>query len=185
MLKSLSLEFLIGFAEQYNINPAILLAIAKKESNCNHHDGRGIIQQRFEVHIYNGFLSVLEGKLKRHPSLPGLSSKWIKKHSKSEARLLSTSYGVFQIMGWHYPMLGYDSIGGMLEDWEIEEVHIKDFCLFCIKYNNGKFLKALQELDFERIALMYNGAGYKRNNYDTDLKKFFEIYKSNIGRGTK
>lgn len=178
-LKPLSIKFLIDFGKQYGIDPAILFAIGKKESNLTHTKDGQIIH-RFEPHIYNGFIKVKEGKLKFHPALPALDEHWINKHSEAEIKKLSTSYGVYQIMGWHYPMFNYKTVSEMIDRWEIEEIHIQDFCRFCLLYRQGKFLEALRKLDFDKIALMYNGAGYKNNNYDTDLESYFKEYKERI-----
>lgn len=180
-LKPLSIKFLQDFAKQYNIEFPLLLAIGKKESGLMHcKDGQ--LQKRFEPHIYKGFLRVKKGEIEKHPSLPSLSADWIKTHTDDELKNLSTSYGVYQIMGWHYKDLYYQTVGDMVEDWNNEEIHIKDFCLFCIRYYNGKFLEALQKKDFEKIALLYNGKYFRANKYDTDIKKFYLKFKEVLSK---
>lgn len=168
------LNIIFEFANQYKIDWRILFAILMKESNAKGFSSNVLLKKRFEPGIYKGFLNVYKGSALKHRSLPGLSPTWIKGHTQPELELLSTSFGIAQIMGHWYPMLKYSSISGMIEAWTASEVlQVKDFCLFCVKYNDGKFLEALQKLNFASIAKQYNGAGYKQNNYDVDLQKYF------------
>lgn len=168
-LKPLSIKLLKEFAGQYHIEYPLLLAIGKQESNLTHLVNDDIIQ-RFEKHIYRAFLDVKLNKTEKHRFLPSLDPEWIKSHTDFQLKLMSTSYGIFQIMGWYYKELSYPSIETMLEDWwMVEEIHVKDFCLFCVIYYSGEFLEALQRKDFKKIAFLYNGANYKKNNYDVKL----------------
>lgn len=172
MLKPLSMQFIKEFAKQYNIDPALILAIGKKESNLINTDRNGLIIKRFEPHIYRGFLLVLNGRMLKHPALPGIMPEWIKKHNETELRLMSTSYGIFQIMGYYYPEMGYKSIYDLIEDWNVEEICVKKSLEFMVKYRGGNFIKALQNNDYVNIAKMWNGLGYAKNNYDKDLELY-------------
>lgn len=168
------IQILKDFADQYKIDFRILRAILKKESNAAGFYKDGSIKERFEAHIYDGFVKVIDGSNK-HPQLPGLESEWIKTHSIQQIRFLSTSFGIAQIMGYWYPLLNYKNIYDMTDAWKAsEEIQLRDFCLFCLKYNYGKFLIALSKLDYPSIAKQYNGGGYKKNNYDIDLIKYFK-----------
>ena len=163
------------FAKQYHLDWRILFAILQKESNAKGFDNKGNIKKRFEKHIYSGFKSVLEGVRKRHPQLPGLDADWIKSHSLDEIEQLSTSFGIAQIMGWHYPLLYYRSIEDMVQAWkDSEEIQVRDFCLFCVRYNNGKFLQALKDLNIISIATQYNGSGFAKNNWDKDVQDYYK-----------
>lgn len=163
------------FAEQYHFDWRILGAILMKESNQSGFNKNGLIKTRFEKHIYIGFKNVANGTKKRHPSLPGLDPIWIKSHSETQLEFLSTSFGIAQIMGYWYKLLGYETINEMIDAWvDSEEIQIRDFCLFCVRYNDGNFLKALKLLNFQSIAMQYNGRGYAQNNYDKDLHTYFQ-----------
>ena len=171
------LNIVIEFAGQYKIDWRILFAILQKESNANGFDSKESIKKRFEKHIYNGFIKVVDGAAK-HPALPGLDAGWIRSHSKVQLEFLSTSFGIAQIMGYWYQLLNYKSINDMIAAWVAsEEIQIRDFCLFCVKYNDGRFLESLKRLEFASIAKQYNGGGYKKNNYDVDLEKYFKSAK--------
>lgn len=164
------------FAEQYHFDWRILGAILMKESNqMGFYIDSKKIKSRYEKHIHIGFKNVHNGTKKRHPSLPGIDPMWIKAHTISELELLSTSYGIAQIMGYWYKLLGYDEVEDMIDAWkDSEELQIRDFCLFCVRYNDGKFLNALKLLNYQSIAMQYNGRGYAQNNYDKDLHIYFQ-----------
>ena len=168
------LKIIREFAGQYNINWRILYAILMCESNARGLE-REQIKTRFEPHIYSGFATVKDRMMNHHAALPALDAAWIRGHTYTQLRWMSTSWGIAQIMGWHYPMLGYKTIDDMMEAYKAsEELQVRSFCLFCVKYRDGKFLTALKKMDIKAISKMYNGAGYKRNNYDVKLVKNFQ-----------
>ena len=173
-----SKNILKEFADQYHFDWRILGAILMKESNQQGYNDKGILKSRMERHILSGFRDVLLDIKKKHPSLPGLKREWIKKHTAEQLNLMSTSWGIAQIMGYWYDLLNYDSVGSMIDAWQAsEEIQIRDFCLFCVRYNDGAFLKALQVLNYQSIAMQYNGKGFAQNNYDRDLQLYFQRQK--------
>lgn len=177
-LDSRSQQFLRQFALQYRVDYPLLLALGYKESKLAHKRNNKIIQ-RFESHIYKRLLDIKGGLVKKHWLLSILTVKDISLANDEELKMLSTSYGIYQIMGFHYKSFFYNSVSTMIDVWEeLEPLHIKDFCLFCLRHYDGKFLEALQTNNYQRIALMYNGAGYKKNNYDKDLELYHKEFKS-------
>lgn len=107
------------------------------------------------------------------------STKWgeyMRLHKASdidnECALLSTSYGLGQIMGFNYKACGYDTVFDFVEDMKVSEgQQLLAFCNF-IK-SNPKILKALQTKDWVTFAYNYNGPDYKKNNYDIKLEKAY------------
>lgn len=92
----------------------------------------------------------------------------------TEAAYASASYGLFQIMGYHYRSLGFDDIiafVGTMRDSEGEQ--LKVFARFVRVNNLVKFLKNRQWAEF---ALRYNGTDYKVNRYDEKLEKAYQKY---------
>lgn len=173
-----NLNILKDFANQYKIDWRILAAILMKESNQQGSDNKGKIKFRLERHILSGFRDVKLGIRKRHPALPGLKPEWICAHNEDELNLLSSSWGMAQIMGYWYNLLNYEDVKDMIDAWQdSEEIQIRDFCLFCVRYNNGRFLKALQEMNYQSIAMQYNGKGFAQNNYDKDLLMYVQRQK--------
>ena len=82
----------------------------------------------------------------------------------------STSIGMMQVMGFHWKLLGFTSVGQMWDyakKGEYEQVRLG---LLFIK-SNPKMYKALQNSDWDTFAYYYNGAQYKRFNYAERLEK--------------
>jgi hypothetical protein len=85
------------------------------------------------------------------------------------------SWGVFQIMGFHWQALGYSSA----EDYAArmsrsEAEHLDAFVRFIEADRN--LLKALRTGKWATFAAGYNGAAYKENLYDIKLARAFERY---------
>ena len=100
------------------------------------------------------------------------------------AAMLSTSIGIGQIMGFHYNLLGYKTVGEM---WDDAKKSIEAQLTQMVKFieSDKALKKALISHDWTTAAIHYNGAGfrdiakkYKRDPYDVSLKKAYEKYKS-------
>ena len=85
----------------------------------------------------------------------------------------SISIGIGQVMGSHYKMYGYKSA---YEMWKIAcgglVPQVEQMLLFISR--QAKMYKAAVNYDYATFARLYNGPAYKKNRYDTDLKKFVE-----------
>lgn len=89
--------------------------------------------------------------------------------------LESCSWGLFQIMGYHWKALGYDSVDRFAELMhEHEGHHLNAFVRF-IKAD-PKLHTALRDGKWTAFAKRYNGPGYRKNNYHTKLADAFERY---------
>lgn len=91
----------------------------------------------------------------------------------------SASWGKFQIMGFHWKRLGYSNV---------EEFHS------CMCRNEGEHLlaltrfiktddslrRAVQELDWKKVAWIYNGPNYSINSYDTKLEESYLRWKQKL-----
>lgn len=94
--------------------------------------------------------------------------------------LESASWGLFQLMGFHWELLGYPSVESFVTDMQSSEGRqLNAFCTFIMK--NPQRHKALQGLRFAEFARLYNGADYQKNKYDLKLATAFAKYE----RGTK
>lgn len=85
-----------------------------------------------------------------------------------EAAMQATSVGMMQVMGFHYKLLGFKSAGEMWDYAKESEANQVDLGIRFIK-SNSKLEKALKEKDWATFAYYYNGAGYKKFNYDNRL----------------
>ncbi|MES1977304.1 MAG: N-acetylmuramidase family protein [Pseudomonadota bacterium] len=88
-----------------------------------------------------------------------------------EAALKSASWGKFQIMGFNFGMVGFNSIQAFVNAmYAGEREHLMAFLLFV---QNAGLVPALRRNDWAAFALGYNGEGYAANQYDTKLAAAF------------
>jgi hypothetical protein len=94
-----------------------------------------------------------------------------------EAAWLSTSWGLFQIMGFNYKACGYSSVKEMILDFYHggEIAQLEAFFNFC---ESKRILDDLQRLDFAGFARIYNGSGYKKNKYDIKMLNIYNKLKN-------
>jgi hypothetical protein len=87
--------------------------------------------------------------------------------------LESASWGLFQIMGFHWELLGYESIQAFVDEMRKSEGdHLKAFVRF-IKADPA-LLDALQGHLWGSFANIYNGPAYAKNSYDVRLQAAYD-----------
>lgn len=97
-----------------------------------------------------------------------------------EAALSSCSWGKFQIMGGEYHNCGLKSARRVVELMCAgESGQIDLLAMFIQNKANGKLWAAVKAKDWAKIALYYNGDGYKKNAYDTKFKQAYQRLKAN------
>ncbi|EPJ56357.1 MAG: hypothetical protein OFPI_00240 [Osedax symbiont Rs2] len=90
--------------------------------------------------------------------------------------LESCSWGLFQIMGYHWKGLGYKSALEFVELMHANEGnHWQAFTRFV--QADKKLHRALKDKNWAEFARRYNGPGYKKNRYDTKLKAAHDSYR--------
>ncbi|WP_022955774.1 N-acetylmuramidase domain-containing protein [Perlucidibaca piscinae] len=91
------------------------------------------------------------------------------------AALESASWGLFQIMGFHWQQLGYDSVQAFAKAMSTSEGAQLDAFVRLIKADPGlhKALRARRWTDF---AKRYNGPDYRKNLYDARLQRAYEEF---------
>lgn len=89
--------------------------------------------------------------------------------------LESCSWGLFQIMGYHWPRLGFSSIDAFVTAMQASEGNQLAAFVQFIKADS-KLHQALMDKDWPEFARRYNGPGYKKNSYDTKLASAYENY---------
>lgn len=91
-----------------------------------------------------------------------------------DAALCSASYGIFQVMGFHFKICGFDSVQHFVNAMqESEGRQLEAFCSF-VKANHLD--DELRAKLWAQFALGYNGSGYKKNNYDKKLAAAYQKY---------
>lgn len=93
-----------------------------------------------------------------------------------ECALQSASWGLFQIMGFHWQTLGYTSLQEFINaQYKSEAAQLDTFIRF-IKVNPG-IKNAMVAKDWAKVARLYNGPSYAENFYDTKLQAAYNTFK--------
>jgi len=94
----------------------------------------------------------------------------------------ATSWGLGQIMGFHYARLGYKTVDDMVNDFKTGDLaQVKGIARFVA--TDPALLRAIQAKDWHRVAVNYNGANYKqlaakynREPYNISMQKAYIKY---------
>ncbi|MCM5662994.1 N-acetylmuramidase domain-containing protein [Galbibacter mesophilus] len=196
--KLLSEKDLINFAEKFDLELALVKAINEIESHGKGFLISGRAKILFEGHVFWRELrkrGINPEKYVSEKTDHILYPKWTKKFYVGgegeylrlelaasleensifyEAAHAAASWGSFQIMGYHYSSLGYESMQRFVAAMQTHErEHLRAF---------GKFLQAnnllipLRKKDWDVFSRGYNGPSYKRNEYDKKLKLTYFKY---------
>lgn len=192
MNKTLSEDDLLYAADELEVELATIKAVNEVESS-----GSGFILDRpkilFEGHVFwrrlkayridptifvnEGYENVLYESWERKHYLGGLREYERLERAReihNGAAFESASWGLFQIMGYHWHDLGYKSIYEFAECMHKSEgEHLKAFVRFVIHNNLAGHL---QRKNWAAFARGYNGSGYKQNNYDIKLARAYNRY---------
>lgn len=94
----------------------------------------------------------------------------------TEAALSSASWGLFQIMGYHGPHIGYSSVQNFVDaQYDSARNHLEAFVGFIKANDLGKHLV---DKDWASFARGYNGPGYAQNQYDIKLAEAYTRFNS-------
>ena len=188
--KTLTEADFIEVADDLGIELAAMKAVAEVEAG-----GSGFKGDKpkilFEGHIF-------WRQLKKHgidptPHVAGnenvLHRKWTRDYYREDqyarlekakmvnenAALESASWGMFQIMGFHWESLGYASAKAFVDlMYKSEGEHLKAFAKF-MKVN--KLVRYLKNLNWAKFARGYNGPGYAANKYDIKMADAYKKHK--------
>lgn len=201
--KFLSENDLVAFAESFDLELPAVKAVNEVESR-----GKGFLlvgkpRILFEGHVFWRELkkrNINPADLVKSDNQDILFEKWTRKFYQGgakeydrldkaasisedplvkEAAHCSASWGAFQIMGFHYKNLGYDSIFQFVELMNSHErEHLNAFGKFISAsyFSKRKLIDWLREKQWDKFAHGYNGSGFRKNKYDIKLAKAFEKY---------
>ncbi|MCA8305452.1 N-acetylmuramidase domain-containing protein [Burkholderia seminalis] len=89
--------------------------------------------------------------------------------------LEATSWGAFQIMGFHWKALGYPDVCAFAEAMKVSEAEqLEAFVRFVLA--DKVTLAALRGKKWAKFAELYNGKAYAENLYDVKLERAFDRY---------
>ena len=89
-----------------------------------------------------------------------------------ESALESASWGIGQVMGYHWKALGYPSLQAFINAMYKDEAEQLDAMCRYIKINN--LVNVLKNKDWKAFAKGYNGQSYSKNSYDIKLADAYE-----------
>lgn len=171
-------------AKRLSVPPGHIRMLRTVESNGRSFDDKGRPVILFEPHVFH---KRTQGKYgvtpysypkwgyKPYPSM--MDGRWTQMADAAakdeDAALESASWGLFQIMGFHWQDLGYSSVLDFTQRMTASEVeHLEAVVRFIEKNGLAPALRRCRAGDPEscrEFAKGYNGGGYERNDYHTKM----------------
>ena len=169
-------------ARKLRCNVPAIKAVAEVESRGKGFYASGFPVILFERHIFRKYTSGRYNKT--HPHLSGNAGNYgaagqnqIKKFNEAFglnpiAAMKACSWGKFQIMGFNHAVCGYADVGSFVDAMkESEGEQLDAFVEFVIGNGLGVYLRTQ---NWAAFAKGYNGAGYRKNNYDTKMASAYK-----------
>lgn len=158
----------IELAEKFGIEYRILCTVLKVESAGSGFSKDGRIKIQFEPYHFRKYTGVriangVENQKKEYKAY--FDAVDIDENSA----MLSTSWGLGQIMGFNHKTAGYKTVQEMVQIFIQGEYYQLEGMLNFIKSHKKMFV-ALISKEWAVFAYYYNGKYYKKWNYDIKLK---------------
>lgn len=172
--KKLSPADIAEIAGQIAVEPAALGAVCDVESNGKGFWGSGNLVMRFEAHIFvsRAGQQAPVGGPNDYETLRAAMD------IDETAALESTSWGMFQIMGFNHRLCGVDNVVAFVQEHRVSERRQLELCAKFLEKSGC--LPYLQQRHWAGFARMYNGPGYRQNAYD---QKLADAYRRRGGAG--
>lgn len=178
-------------AQDFCIEPAALRAVIRVESSGSGFDAMGRPKILFERHFFYRHLIDTPNLLAQAEQLGIAYRRWGERpypktssgvyqeletaiNIDEEAALLSTSWGMGQIMGENFRLVDCKSVYEMVDEVKVSERN--QIVQMCHYIHNTGLIDELQNHDWAGFARHYNGPQYTKNNYDTKLADAYKEY---------
>lgn len=176
-------------AEKIGVEEAALRAVLSVETNGKGFDKSNRPKALFERHVFyrllknkpdtlnlalNAGLAYKDWGTKPYPlTSDGVYAEIEAAYEMAPSEALqSTSWGLGQIMGENYKVIGYDAPETMVQDAMDSEINqLRQMAKF-IKANG--LVAPLVEKNWAAFAKRYNGPGYAQNKYDVKLAEAYQ-----------
>ncbi len=183
-------------AKSLNVLPAALLAVVEVESGGRigaKVKGRMEPMIRFEGHYFYRLLpkslrNIARNQNLAHPSAGRISNpraqarRWTKLNRAIKinriAALSSVSWGVGQVMGSHWHWLGYGSVDALVQ--EARSGLSGQVRLMARFIQKSGLVAKLNSQDWEGFARVYNGPGFKKNQYHDKMAAAFQRHQNSF-----
>ena len=192
MSKQLTVAQIVKAAGSINVPVASLKAVIEVE--CR---GRGFNSDDtpvilFERHVFrqrliaNGKSSIAVKAMRERPDICNVYSGGYGLYSAQHKRLgdaasydrtsalESASWGIGQVMGYHWKSLGYETLQQFINAMYRDEASQLDAMCRFIRVNN--LAKYMRTQDWASFALRYNGKAYAKNKYDIKLASAYKLH---------
>lgn len=199
---------------EIGVGEDVVHALIEVETRGTGFDSKGRVIILFEPHKFYANLRGKGDKLSAAVEQGLAYPKWgMKKYPKDSyprlekaieidetAALRSCSWGMGQVMGDNFRMLGYDSVQDMVSAFaEDEEAQLKGMIDFIKSAGIDDDLRRIERkaksgqkvtaADWVPVVRVYNGPGYLKNNYHTRaataFNKWLKIKDTPFGKGVK
>jgi hypothetical protein len=171
---------------RHGLEEAALRAVIAVETNGKGFTPAGAVIALYEPHVaYRNTSGTIRNALVkagiayqkwRAGSYPKSSYPRIDQCAKvagEEVACLATSWGLPQILGENFKAAGFGSALEMVKFMAVSEKNQVEAMVNFIA-DNPKMRAALKGHDWPTFARLYNGAGYKKNAYDTKLASAYK-----------
>jgi len=165
-------------AAELRVDIPTIKAVASVESAGAGFDAEGRIILRFEGHEFRKRTAHRFDGTNPEVSYPYAVQK-SKRHGRdafniafeldAHAALCSTSWGLFQPMGYNYEEAGFENVDTFVDYLKVSEGNQLLSFVEMVQYRHID--DELQRRDWAGFAKNWNGAGYRINRYDEKLAK--------------
>lgn len=159
-------------ANKFGIELRVLKAVLKVESAGKGFSKKtGDIKIQFEPYHFRKYtgIRIANGVEKQSAEYKAYFVAMMK---DEESAMLSTSWGLGQVMGFNHKAAGYGTVQEMVSTFNTSEYYQLEGMLNFIKANR-KMYTALKTKDWATFARYYNGKYYARFKYDTRLAEAY------------
>ena len=169
-------EKITEICEKARLDPRFCIAVAMLESNLEPYlpDVKFPTLKFYKYTFISYFQKPEIPKLIKATRIEGEDYEAYKQASRISPKkaMLSTSFGLYQIMGYNYDDIGYNSVENMVKDFtDSVEAQIKAFIEY-VRFINLDF--AINKKDFNEFARVYNGVMYYKTEYISKLERAYE-----------
>ena len=158
-------------SDTFGIELRALKAVLKVESAGSGFSKDGRIKIQFEPYHFRKYTGIRITNGVEHQRAE-YDAYFQAQYKDQKAAMLSTSWGLGQVMGFNHKAAGYPTVQEMVSTFNSSEYYQLEGMLNFIK-SNKKLYKALKEKDWPTFAYYYNGKYYKKWNYDEKLIKAY------------
>ncbi|RKG38478.1 MULTISPECIES: N-acetylmuramidase family protein [Acinetobacter] len=177
-------------AKKLGVESAVLRAVIEVECKGSGFNTDNTPVILFERHVMrqrliaNGQLKIADQMMIKRPDLCSKTAGGYGLYSAQHGRLNvatqyhrasaleSASWGIGQVMGYHWQSLGYASLQAFVNAmYKDEASQLKAMCRY-IKVNG--LVNALKNKDWKAFARGYNGVEYAKNSYDVKLANAYK-----------